>query len=103
MVYAFDVLYFFYIENQRSKKFWHAGIEPSLCSKFDRMFSNVVAIRHHAWTLSSGTLYDDDNDVNQSTQDVNKEENLEKGSGDLEKDVISNYTKDVYKTWKPRQ
>jgi hypothetical protein len=62
------------------------------------MFSNVVAITHHAWTLSSGTLYDDDNDVNQSTQDVNKEENLEKGSGDLEKDVISNYTEDVYKT-----
>jgi hypothetical protein len=62
------------------------------------MFSNVMTIRYYAWTLSSGTLYDDDNDVNQSTRDVNEEENLEKGSGDSEKDVISNYTKDVYKT-----
>ena len=59
------------------------------------MFNNVAAIRHYAWTPSSGTLFDDDNDVNQSTQDVNEEENLKKGSSDSEKDVISNYTEDV--------
>jgi hypothetical protein len=36
--------------------------------------------------------------VNQSTQDVNvnEEENLEEGSGDSEEDVIPNYTDDAY-------
>ncbi|XP_011014260.1 PREDICTED: uncharacterized protein LOC105118094 [Populus euphratica] len=75
------------------KKFRHARIEPSLCSKFDRMFSNVVATGHYAWAPSSGVLFDDDT-VNQNTQDVhvNKEENLEEGSGDSKEDVIPNYT-----------
>jgi hypothetical protein len=60
------------------------------------MFSNVVAIGHYAWTLSFGTLFDDDV-VNQSTQDVNvnEYENLEEGSGDLEEDVIPNYANDI--------
>ncbi|KAI9390585.1 hypothetical protein POPTR_008G196901v4 [Populus trichocarpa] len=79
-----------------SKKFRHAGIEPSLCSKFDRMLNNVVATGHYAWAPSSGVLFDDDV-VNQNTQDVhvNKEENLEEGNGDSEEDVIPNYTDDV--------
>jgi hypothetical protein len=40
------------------------------------MFINVVATGHYAWTPSSISLFDDD--VNQSTQDVNvnEEENL---------------------------
>jgi len=56
------------------------------------MFNNVVVTRHYAWTQSSETLFDDD-DMNQSTQDVNvnEEENLEEGSGDLEEDDIPNY------------
>ena len=60
------------------------------------MFSNVVATGHYAWAPSSGVLFDDDV-VNQNTQDVhvNKEENLEEGSGDSEEDVIPNYTDDV--------
>lgn len=83
-------------EIRGSKEFRHAGIEPSLCSKFDRIFSNVVATGHYAWAPSSGVLFDDDV-VNQNTQDVhvNKEENLEEGSGDSEEDVIPNYTDDV--------
>jgi hypothetical protein len=56
------------------------------------MFSNVVVTRHYAWTQSSETLFDDDV-MNQSTQDVNvnEEENLEEGSGDSEEDDIPNY------------
>jgi hypothetical protein len=59
------------------------------------MFSNVVVTGHYAWTPSFRSLFDDD--VNQSTQDVNvnEEENLEEGSGDLEEDGIPNYTNDV--------
>ncbi|KAJ6989010.1 hypothetical protein NC653_021795 [Populus alba x Populus x berolinensis] len=83
-------------EIRGSKKFRHAGIEPSLCSKFDRIFNNVVATGHYAWAPSSGVLFDDDV-MNQNTQDVhiNEEENLEEGSGDSEEDVIPNYTDDV--------
>ena len=56
-----------------------------------------MATLHYAWTLFSKTLLDDDV-VNQSTQDVNvnEEENLEEGSGDSEEDVIPNYTDDAY-------
>jgi hypothetical protein len=56
-----------------------------------------VATLHYAWTLFSKTLLDDDV-VNQSTQDVNvnEEENREEGSGDSEEDVIPNYTDDAY-------
>ncbi|XP_011041083.1 PREDICTED: uncharacterized protein LOC105137151 [Populus euphratica] len=83
-------------EIRGSKKFRHAGIEPSLCNKFDRIFSNVVATGHYVWAPSSGVLFDDDT-VNQNTQDVhvNEEENLEEGSGDSEEDAIPNYTDDV--------
>jgi hypothetical protein len=61
------------------------------------MFSNVVAIGHYAWTPSSRTLFDDDDDENQSTRDidVNEEENLNERSGGSEEDVILNYTDDV--------
>ena len=53
------------------------------------MLNNVVATGHYAWAPSSRVLFDDDV-VNQNTQDVhvNKEENLEEGSGDSEEDVI---------------
>ena len=56
-----------------------------------------MATLHYAWTLFSKTLLDDDV-VNQSTQDVNvnEEENLEEGSGDSKEDVIPNYTDDAY-------
>ncbi|XP_011006997.1 PREDICTED: uncharacterized protein LOC105112836 [Populus euphratica] len=83
-------------EIRDSKKFRHSGIEPSLCSKFDLMFNNVVATRHYVWTPSSESLFDDDV-AGQSTLNgnVNEEENLKEGNGDSEEDVISNFTDDV--------
>ena len=79
-----------------SKKFRRAGIKPSLCIKFERIFSNSVATRQYVWTPSLKVLFDDDTGVH-DTQDgnVDGDENLKEKSGDTKEDDITNYTQDV--------
>lgn len=76
-----------------SKKFRHAGIKPSLCIKFERIFSDSVTTKQYVWTSSLKVLFDDDTGVH-DTQNGNADddENLEEKSGDTEKDDITNYT-----------
>jgi len=64
-----------------AKKFRHNGVEPSLKNKYDRMYSNIVAIREFAWAPSSGVL--GGNDVDPGTSNANIDRTgFKKGSGD---------------------
>lgn len=55
-----------------AKKFRRVGIKPSICSKFDRIFNNIVATGQFVWIPSTRVLFDDgggDDDVGNVTDD----------------------------------
>ena len=78
-----------------AKKFRHVGIEPSLCAKYDIMFTNIVAMGEYAWTPSQGLLSDEDNVASGMRNTTNKDTNMAEGSGDSEEDAIPDFTRDV--------
>ena len=78
-----------------AKKFRHVGIEPSLCAKYDIMFTNIVATGEYAWTPSQGLLSDEDNVASGMRNTTNEDTNKEEGSGDSEEDAIPDFTRDV--------
>jgi len=78
-----------------AKKFRHVGIEPSLCAKYDIMFTNIVATGEHAWTPSQELLSDEDNVAAGMRNTTNEETNIEEGSGDSEEDAIPYFIHDV--------
>ncbi|XP_034907176.1 uncharacterized protein [Populus alba] len=82
-------------EIRGAKKFRHAGIEPSLRLKFDRMFSNIVATGQYAWAPSAGIRRDDNVGVDEDPNANDEQPDLEEGSGDSEEDGIPNFTDDV--------
>ncbi|KAG5243702.1 L10-interacting MYB domain-containing protein [Salix suchowensis] len=66
-------------EIRGAKKFRHAGIEPSLKFKFDRMFSGVSATGQYAWAPSSGPVGANEDDLESFTVGL-KSADLEEGS-----------------------
>ena len=78
-----------------AKKFRHVGIEPSLCAKYDIMFTNIVAMGEYAWTPSQGFLLDEDNVASRMRNTTNEDTNMAEGSGDSEEDAIPDFTRDV--------
>jgi len=78
-----------------AKKFRHVGIEPSLCAKYDIMFTNIVATEEYAWTSSQGLLSDEDNVTARMRNTTNEDTNMEEGSDDSEEDAIPDFTRDV--------
>ncbi|KAG5221796.1 L10-interacting MYB domain-containing protein [Salix suchowensis] len=76
-------------EIRGAKTFRHAGIEPSLKFKFDRMFSGVSAIRQYAWAPSSGPVGANEDDLETFTVGLEGAD-LEEGSGDSEENVNYN-------------
>jgi len=78
-----------------AKKFKYVGIEPSLCAKYDIMFTNIVATREYAWTPSQGLLLNEDNVAAGMRNTTNEETNIEEGSGDSEEDAIPDFIHDV--------
>ncbi|KAI5585082.1 hypothetical protein BDE02_06G122400 [Populus trichocarpa] len=60
-------------EIRGARKFRHVGIDPTLCSKYDIMFTNTVATDQYAWAPSQGLNSDEDG--------------LQEGSGDSEEDT----------------
>ena len=78
-----------------AKKFRHVGIEPSLCAKYNIMFTNIVATGEYAWTPLQGLLSDEDNVAAGIRNTTNKDTNMEKGSRDSEEDAIPDFTHDV--------
>ena len=78
-----------------AKKFMHVGKEPSLCAKYDIMFSNIVATRQYVWTPSQGLLSDEDNRAAEMRNTTNEETNIEEGSGDSEEDAIPDFIHNV--------
>ncbi|KAJ6957415.1 L10-interacting MYB domain-containing protein-like isoform X2 [Populus alba x Populus x berolinensis] len=82
-------------EIRGAKKFRHAGIEPLLCMKFDRMFANIVATSEYAWVPLSGVLLDHNVGVDGSQHTHVEQPDLEEGSGDSEEDGIPNFADDV--------
>ncbi|XP_061966912.1 L10-interacting MYB domain-containing protein-like [Populus nigra] len=82
-------------EMRGAKKFRHVGIEPSLCAKYDIMFTNIVATGQYAWTPSQGLLSDEDNVTAGMRNTTNEDTNMEEGSGDSEEDAIPDFTRDV--------
>uniref|UniRef100_A0A6N2KAF3 Uncharacterized protein n=1 Tax=Salix viminalis TaxID=40686 RepID=A0A6N2KAF3_SALVM len=66
-------------EVKGAKKFRHAGIEPALKLKYDRMYSNIAP---SSGVQGGGNCFQPDtNDANIDAVD------LEEGSGDLEEDI----------------
>jgi hypothetical protein len=78
-----------------AKKFRHVGIEPSLCPKYDTIFTNIMATGEYDWTPSQGFLLDEDNGAAGMRNTTNEETNMEEGSGDSEKDAIPDFVHDV--------
>ena len=78
-----------------AKKFRHVGIEPSLCAKYDIMFTNIVAIGEYACTSSQGLLSNEDNVTAGMKNTTNEDTNMEEGSDDSAKDAIPDFTRDV--------
>jgi len=78
-----------------AKKFKHVGIDPSLCAKYDIMFTNIVATGEYAWTPSQGLLSDEDNGAAGMRNTTNEETNIEEGSGDSKEDAIPDFIHDV--------
>jgi hypothetical protein len=78
-----------------AKKFRHVGIEPSLCAKYDIMFSNIVATRQYFWTPSQELLSDKDNKAIGMRNTTNEKTNIEEGSGDSEEDAIPDFIHNV--------
>jgi hypothetical protein len=81
-------------EIRRAKKYRHVDIEPSLKNKFDRMYSNIVAIGEFAWAPSSEVPTGSDIDPGTSNANIDRA-GLEEGSGDSEKDVIPDFQTDM--------
>ncbi|KAJ6882210.1 L10-interacting MYB domain-containing protein [Populus alba x Populus x berolinensis] len=79
-------------EMRGAKKFRHVGIEPSLCAKYDIMFTNIVATGEYAWTPSQGLLSDEDNVAAGMRNTTNEDTNMEEGSGDSEEDAIPDFS-----------
>uniref|UniRef100_A0A2K1XDM4 Myb/SANT-like domain-containing protein n=1 Tax=Populus trichocarpa TaxID=3694 RepID=A0A2K1XDM4_POPTR len=76
-------------EIREARKFRHAGIDPTLCCKYDIMFTNIVATGHYG-------LNSNEDDVSERrTNAVNEDPHLEEGSGDSEEDSLSNFVDDV--------
>jgi len=73
----------------------HVCKEPSLCAKYDIMFSNIVATRQYVWTPSQGLLSDEDNGAAEMRNTTNEKTNIEEGSGDSEEDAIPDFIHDV--------
>ncbi|KAI5592352.1 hypothetical protein BDE02_04G145200 [Populus trichocarpa] len=82
-------------EMKGAKKFRHVGIEPSLCAKYDIMFSNIVATRQYFWTPSQELLSDKDNKAIGMRNTTNEKTNIEEGSGDSEEDAIPDFIHNV--------
>ncbi|KAJ6898432.1 hypothetical protein NC652_025064 [Populus alba x Populus x berolinensis] len=78
-----------------AKKFRHVGIEPSLCAKYDIIFTNIVATGEYAWTPSQGLLSYEDNVAARIKNTTNEDTNMKEESGDSEKDVIPDFSQDV--------
>ena len=80
----------FYARNKRVKKFRQSGIEPSLKSKFDKIFSGVIATRQYAWASLSGVVGANEFDL--GTSNVGLEGvDLEERSRDSEENVDINF------------
>jgi hypothetical protein len=77
-----------------AKKFKHVSIEPSLCAKYDIMFSNRTVMGEYVWIPSQGLLSDEDNRAAGMRNTTNKETNREEGSGDPEEDAIPYFIHD---------
>ncbi|XP_011014912.1 PREDICTED: uncharacterized protein LOC105118628, partial [Populus euphratica] len=78
-------------EIRGAKKFRHAGIDPTLCCKYDIMFTNTIAIGQYAWAPSQGLNSDEDGVGQRQTIAVNEDPHLEEGSGDSEEDSVLNF------------
>ncbi|KAI9403091.1 hypothetical protein POPTR_001G370432v4 [Populus trichocarpa] len=63
-------------EIRGARKFRHVGIDPTLCSKYDIMFTNTVA-------------------TGQQTNAVNEDPQLQEGSADSEEDSLPTFVADV--------
>ena len=63
--------------------FRHIVIEPSLCCKYDIIFSNIVAIRQYAWILFFYIVLFEDDGRDDDIQNVNDDDdaNLKEESG----------------------
>jgi len=78
-----------------AKKFRHVSIKPSLCAKYDIMFTNIVAMREYAWTPSQGLLSDEDNVTAGMRNTTNEDTNMEEESDESEEDAIPDFTRDA--------
>lgn len=82
-------------EIRGARKFRHVGIEPTLCAKYDTMFSNIVATGQHAWAPCQGMTSEEDQGGDGLVNSSNIDKNLEEGSGDSEEDFIPDFVEDV--------
>ncbi|KAI5557663.1 hypothetical protein BDE02_08G132800 [Populus trichocarpa] len=82
-------------EIRGARKFRHVGIDPTLCSKYDIMFTNTVATGQYAWAPSQGLNSDEDGVGQRQTNAVNEDPELQEGSGDSEEDSLPNFVADV--------
>ena len=82
-------------EIRGARKFWHPGIDPTLCCKYDIMFTNIVATGHYVWAPSQGLNSNEDDVSERRTNAVNEDPHLEEGSGDSEEDSLPNFVDDV--------
>ncbi|KAL9367493.1 hypothetical protein Peur_038692 [Populus x canadensis] len=82
-------------EIRGARKFRHAGIDPTLCCKYDIMFTNTVATGQYAWAPSQGLNADEDGVSERQTNAVNEDSHIEEGSGDSEEDSLPNFVADV--------
>ncbi|KAL9337380.1 hypothetical protein Peur_069149 [Populus x canadensis] len=82
-------------EIRGARKFRHVGIDPTLCSKYDIMFTNTVATGQYAWAPSQGLNSDEDGVGQRQTNAVNEDPELQESSGDSEEDSLSNFVADV--------
>jgi len=55
-----------------AKKFRHNSVEPSMKNKYDRMYSNIVAIGEFAWAPSLGVLGGNDVDLGTSNANIDR-------------------------------
>ncbi|XP_061958943.1 L10-interacting MYB domain-containing protein-like [Populus nigra] len=82
-------------EIRGARKFRHVGIDPTLCCKYDIMFTNTVATGQYAWAPSQGLNSDEDGVGQRQTNAVNEDPHLQEGSGDSEEDSLPNFVADV--------
>ncbi|KAL9347452.1 hypothetical protein Peur_058818 [Populus x canadensis] len=82
-------------EIRGARKFRHARIDPTLCCKYDIMFTNTIATGQYAWAPSQGLNADEDGVSERQTNAVNEDPHIEEGSGDSEEDNLPNFVADV--------